>query len=99
MSIPVWVTYVAAALVIVFGLHRLNISRKSDEETTGARRGLYGMSRRAHRIIGLLYIALGGLLIATAAGFSPFGALFGSDTQAPAQDTAPIPIDQLPPKK
>lgn len=98
MNIPVWVTYAIAALVIVFGIHRIRISMRTDEqEAAGAqRRGLYGMSRRAHRIIGMLYIALGALLVATALGWSPFGDMFGSKTEAPAK---PIPIETVPPAK
>ena len=106
MSIPIWLTVAIAILVIAFGIHRLRISMRTDaqEATDGTqRRGLYGMSRRAHRIIGLLYLGLGALLVATALGWSPFGNMFGAGTEPPTKDTAPtktlVPIDQLPPAK
>jgi hypothetical protein len=106
MSIPVWLTVAIAILVIVFGIHRLRISMRTDEqEAVGGpqRKGLYGMSRRAHRIIGLLYLGLGGLLIATSLGWSPFASLFGPGTETPTKDTAPtktnIPIETTPPAK
>lgn len=98
MNIPVWVTYAIAGLVIVFGIHRIRISMRTDEqEAAGSqRRGLYGMSRRAHRIIGMLYLALGALLIATAVGWNPFGDLFGPKPTEPAP-TKTIPIQTVPP--
>lgn len=106
MHIPVWVTVVVAILVIGFGIHRIRLSRRTPAQEADAprRRGLYGMSARAHLVIGLIYLALGGALLATSLlGWNPFGSLFGPETQLPAKDTAPskvpIPIDQMPPRK
>jgi hypothetical protein len=98
---PVWLTIGFAILVIAFGIHRIRLSFRSDEaeERAVARKGLYGMSRRRHRILGTLYLVLGGLLVATALGFNPFGSLLGPSTETPKKGTepteAPLPQDGL----
>lgn len=103
MRIPVWLTLGVAILVVLFGVHRLRLSFRSAEEDERARqrKGLYGMSRRTHRLIGIIYLLLGVALIATTFGWNPFGDLFGPATEVPAKDKAPtstkLPIDQLPP--
>jgi hypothetical protein len=66
--------------------------------------GFYRMSPRTHLLVGIVYIALAGCLIATSFGWSPFGDLIGPSTEKPTKDNAPtktgVPIDQLPaPKK
>ena len=74
-----------------------------DSETTTPRRGLYAMSKRTHLLIGVVYLLLGGALVATSFGWNPFGNLLGPDTEVPSKDKAPtstrMPIDQLPPPK
>lgn len=105
MRIPVWLTLGVAILVIAFGVHRIRLSFRSEAQEEGARKrkGLYAMSRRTHRLIGIVYILMGGALIATTFGWNPFGDLFGPATEAPPKDQAPtsttVPIDQLPPPK
>jgi hypothetical protein len=102
MRVPAWLTLGVALLVLVFGVHRIRLSFRSDDEEQRARqrRGLYAMSRRAHRLIGIVYVLLGGALVAATYGWSPFGRLLGVPTAAP-RDRPPtsttIPIDQLPP--
>ena len=105
VRIPVWLTLGVAAIVIVFGVYRIRISFRTDDQDQRAkeRGGLYAMGRRTHLIIGVLYILLGGALIATSFGWNPFGTLFGPDTETPTKDKAPtrsgVPIDQLPTRK
>jgi hypothetical protein len=105
MRVPVWLTLIVAALVIFFGAYRIKIAFRSDEEDARARdrKGLWAMGRRTHLLVGIIYILLGGALIATSFGWNPFGNFFGPDTATPSKDTAPtkapVPIDQLPAKK
>jgi hypothetical protein len=76
VRIPVWLTLAIAALVILFGLYRIRIAlTRSDEdaEKAKARGGLYGMGKRTHLFIGVIYLLLGSGLIATSFGFNPFG--------------------------
>jgi hypothetical protein len=101
MRIPVWLTIGLAILVIVFGIHRIRLSFRTDEQEALAqkRKGLYGMGRRTHRLIGIVYILLGGALIATSLGWNPFGGLIGPGTEEPAKGTEPtkakLPEDGL----
>ena len=101
MRIPVWLTVGVAILVIVFGIHRIRLSFRSEEAEARAleRKGLYAMGRRKHRIIGVLYVLLGAALTATALGWNPMGNLFAQDTETPvkgaAPTKAPLPEDGL----
>ncbi|HEU4733584.1 MAG TPA: hypothetical protein VFT22_37075 [Kofleriaceae bacterium] len=105
MRLPVWLVLGVALLVSVFGAYRIRLAFRSDEEDqrARARKGLYAMGRRTHLLVGMIYLLLGGALIATAYGWNPFGSLFGPSTAAPTKDTAPtkggVPVDQLPPTK
>ncbi|HEX4420576.1 MAG TPA: hypothetical protein VH165_21825 [Kofleriaceae bacterium] len=115
MRVPVWLTLGIALLVCGFGLYRIRLAFRADATGTGAgtgagddaarpRRGLYAMRRRTHFLIGVVYLLLGGALIATSYGWSPVGNLFGPPTTTPTRDTAPakpgsVPVDQLPPTK
>jgi len=99
-----WLTLGVAAIVVIFGLYRISMGFRSDEEDARAkaRKGLYAMGRRTHFLIGIVYLLLGGGLVATSFGWNPFGGAFGPDTVEPTKDTAPtklIPIDQLPATK
>jgi uncharacterized iron-regulated membrane protein len=79
MRIPVWLTLGVAILVVVFGAHRIRLSFRSEEEEARARqrKGLYAMSRRTHRLIGIIYLLLGAALIAATLGWNPVGDLLG----------------------
>jgi hypothetical protein len=105
MRVPVWLTLGVALLVCVFGAYRIRLAFRSDEDDqrARARKGLYAMGRRTHLLIGVVYLLLGGALIATSFGWNPFGNLFGPSTEAPTRNTAPtkggVPIDELPQKK
>jgi uncharacterized iron-regulated membrane protein len=104
MRVPVWLTLGVALLVCVFGAYRIRLAFRSDEADQRARaqKGLYSMARRTHFLIGLVYLLLGGALIATSYGWNPFASMGGSATQAPARPTTPTkataPADPLPPK-
>ena len=99
MRIPVWVTLAVAILVILFGAHRIRLSFRSEEEEARARqrKGLYAMSRRTHRTIGVIYLLLGAALVAATFGWNPFGNLFGPSTEVPEKSKAPtsteVPIE------
>src|SRR5687767_11917308 len=104
MRIPVWVTLAVAALVIGFGGYRLFLGLRKDRDLDTPKRGLYGMSKRTHLIIGTFYLLLGAGLVATSFGWNPFGSAIGPDTEEPKQGEEPskpgsVPIDQLPEKK
>ena len=106
MRVPVWLTLGVAVLVCVFGVYRIRIALRSDEEDerARARKGLYAMTRRTHFLIGVIYLLLGGALIATSFGWNPLGSAIGPSTQAPGKDAAPakpgsVPADQLPSAK
>jgi hypothetical protein len=106
MRVPVWLTLGVAVLVCVFGAYRIRMAFRSDEEDQRARerKGLYGMGRRTHFLIGVIYLLLGAGLIATTFGWNPLGGLIGPRTEPPTRDAAPskpgsVPIDQLPPEK
>jgi hypothetical protein len=106
MRVPVWLTLGVALLVCGFGLYRIRLALRSDAAgaadapTAGKKKGLYSMARRTHALIGVVYLLLGGALIATSFGWNPFGGLIGPKTEVPSKDAAPtkhtVPIDQLP---
>ena len=93
MRVPAWLTLGVAILVLIFGIYRIRISFRSDEEDRRARerKGLYAMGRRTHMLIGIIYILLGSALVATTFGWNPFGNFFGPSTSEPTKDTAPTP--------
>ncbi len=93
MRVPVWLTLGIAALVIIFGVYRMRMAFRSDDEDTRAkaRKGLYAMGRRTHFLIGIIYLLLGGALVATSFGWNPFGNWFGPKTETSAPTTKPAP--------
>ena len=94
MRVPVWLTLGVALLVCLFGAYRIRLGFRSDEDDQRARekKGLYAMGRRTHFLIGVIYILLGGALVATSFGWNPFGSAFGPRTEAPRKDAqAPAP--------
>jgi len=101
MRIPVWLMLGVAAVVIIFGLYRVRLAFRSDadDERAKERGGLYGMARRTHMLIGIIYLLLGTALVATSFGWNPFGGLFGPRTEEPTKDTAPtktpLPTDEI----
>jgi len=88
MRLPVWLTLGIAALVIIFGVYRVRMGFRSDEEDARAksRKGLWAMARRTHVLAGILYILLGGGLVAVSFGWNPFGNWFGPKTESSNSD-------------
>ena len=72
--VPLWLTVLVAAVVIIFGLYRLRLALRSDAEDEKARagKGLYALPRRTHLLFGILYLLLGAFVIATGLGYRPF---------------------------
>jgi len=65
--------------------------------------GFYRMGSKTHLFVGIIYILLGGALVATSFGFNPLGDSLGPSTEKPTKDNAPakpgsVPVDQLPKK-
>jgi len=112
VRVPQWLTLLVAVVVMGFGAYRIWLSFKPVSEEPEAKPpsrslfagGFYRMGKRTHLFVGLIYLLLGGALVATSFGWNPFGNTFGS-TEVPSKDNAPvkgntIPIDQIPqPKK
>ena len=72
MRLPVWIVFVVAAWVILFGTYRLYLAFKRTPEGEKKRGGLYGMPKRTHAIIGVLYLVLGTFLLLSAFGIRLF---------------------------
>lgn len=87
MRVPVWLTLGVALLVCVFGAYRIRLAFRSDAEDARARerKGLYAMGRRTHFLVGLIYLLLGGALVATSFGWNPFAGVLGP-REAPRQE-------------
>jgi uncharacterized membrane protein HdeD (DUF308 family) len=72
--VPIWLTFLVAGMVTLFGAYRIKIAMRSkaDDEKARATKGLYSLPRRTHVLFGILYLLLGVFLIAGAFGFRPF---------------------------
>ncbi len=70
MNVPVWLTFLVASVVILFGLYRIKIAFRSNEKNAieMQKKGLYAQPRRRHAVIGLLYLFMGVALISGALG-------------------------------
>lgn len=86
MRIPIWLLLGVAALVMIFGVYRIVLSFRSDEadDRARARKGLYAMGRRTHFLVGVVYLLLGGGLVATSLGWNPFGRSDAETSNAPS---------------
>jgi hypothetical protein len=91
MRIPIWITLGVASLVIIFGLYRIRMFfRSADEEQRArGRKGMFALAGRTHLLIGVVYLMLGGSLIATTFGWNPLAGTFGTSEPAPASKGAP----------
>ena len=114
MRVPQWLTLLIAVVVAGFGAYRIYLSLKPAPAAEEAPQphsrslfagGFYRMGKRTHLFVGIIYILLGGALVATSFGWNPFGNTFGPSTETPTKDNAPakagaVPVDQIPlPKK
>ena len=68
--LPVWLVVLVGIVVTLFGLFRMRLALRSPEEQGRARRqgGVFGYPRRTHVLFGIVYIAMGVLLILGAMG-------------------------------
>lgn len=75
MQLPPWVAIAVGALVIVFGAYRIKLGLRTADEDEAARKrgGLYGMGRRTHILIGVVYLLMGLMLILHAVGVPVLG--------------------------
>jgi hypothetical protein len=108
VRIPQWLTLLVALVVLGFGVFRVWLSFKPEKKeikTSHSRSvfagGFARMGKRTHLFVGIIYVLLGVALIATSFGFNPLGDTFGSSTETPSKDNAPvkpgtIPIDRMP---
>jgi hypothetical protein len=77
VPIPRWIVFLVAAWVMAFGAYRIYVARRPAEKDEATdrpnfhRRGLYGRSRQAHLVMGILYLLLGGCLVAMGFGWKP----------------------------
>ncbi len=65
MNLPRWLVALVGGLVIVFGIYRMTLAFRSQEqdERARARGGMYGLPRRTQFLFGLVYLAMGVILI------------------------------------
>ncbi|HSR97182.1 MAG TPA: hypothetical protein VLM79_09040 [Kofleriaceae bacterium] len=101
MRVPVWLTLGVALLVCLFGAYRIRLALRSDAEDERARqrKGLYAMGRRTHLLVGLIYLLLGGALVATSFGWNPFAGVLGpreSPRKEPASTMKPATMKAAP---
>jgi hypothetical protein len=79
VHVPSWLTLAIAIVVIAFGLYRMRLAlRKPNPEADAKRGGYYRMAPRTHALVGIVYLLLGGALIATTFGWNPLGGLIGA---------------------
>jgi hypothetical protein len=71
--VPIWLALLVGSLVIVFGLFRMRLAFRGDDEDQRARArgGLFGMRKRTHFLFGIVYILMGVMLIMGAYGVRP----------------------------
>ncbi|MBP8811858.1 MAG: hypothetical protein KBG48_18475 [Kofleriaceae bacterium] len=85
MAIPQWLAIAIAALVMAFGGYRiwLAIGGPPDAERAKHRSGMLAMSRRTNGLVAVLYLLVGGALLASAFGWKPW-------SREPGAVTAPV---------
>jgi hypothetical protein len=87
--IPTPITLACAALVIIWGGYRIRLGLRSEEAEAKARerRGLVGLPRRTHLLIGIVYVLLGAGLIAVTFGWNPLAPITDQPEPASTKDT------------
>ena len=70
VSLPPWIPLVIGLLVVAFGAYRMRLAFRSpdEDERARARGGLYGMARRTHFLVALVYLIMGAMLVLSAFG-------------------------------
>ena len=97
MALPAWVFFLVAVWVMAFGVFRIVVAVKrkrllaSDPERPNLmKRGLYALSPRTHILFGVVYILLGGTLVAMGFGWQPTSGCLGKQAP-PAGDSTRAP--------
>jgi hypothetical protein len=75
LNLPRWLPLAVGALVIIFGLYRLRLGlRRSPpaDEASRQRGGMYGLGRRTHLLFGIVYLAMGVMLVLSGLGVHLF---------------------------
>ena len=82
MRVPQWLSLLVAIWVMAFGVYRLWLARdpKTDQKKDEGKKGLFAMNRRTHLLVGIVYLLLGGALVATSFGWNPMASFFAPDT-------------------
>ncbi len=98
MSVPPWLTLMCAALVILWGGYRIKLGLRSAAAEAKAveKKGLFGMPRRTHLLLGLVYVLLGAGLIAISVGWNPLHFEVGAGKAEPPLPPAggsSVPVD------
>src|SRR5450432_849812 len=85
MRLPQWLTLLVAAWVIVFGLYRIKLAMDPKQALKKAegKKGLFALGRRTQALVGVIYLLLGGALVATSFGWNPMAGAFAPSTEAP----------------
>lgn len=73
---PRWIYFVVAFWVLAFGVFRLYLAttrnrRGVDGRPDHMKRGLFARSARTHALYGVVYLLLGGYLVAIGLGYGP----------------------------
>ncbi|MSP17637.1 MAG: hypothetical protein EXR73_13715 [Myxococcales bacterium] len=70
LTLPRWVVFATAVLVLIFGAYRLFLGFRSRENEVAAveRGGLYGRPRRTQLLFGIVYLVMGTMLLLSAFG-------------------------------
>jgi hypothetical protein len=88
VRIPVWLALAVAAFVVIFGAYRIKLGLTLTTEQEAAvkqRGGLYGMGKRFHLFVGVIYLLLGVALTAMAFGWQPLGNAASPSTETPSK--------------
>lgn len=101
MVLPRWIPFLVAAWVIAFGLMRLRIAtrKEEDENRPNFRKGgYYARSRRSHAIYGIAYLLLGCYCVAMGFGYQIdiTGGCMSKQGQTQTQESVPseaVPVE------
>lgn len=101
MMIPRWVPFLVAVWVIAFGLLRLRIALRKDDDDAKKpsfrKGGYYARSKRSHLLFGIAYLILGAYCVAMGFGYhvNLLGSCMGRTSReqaAPATEGA-VPVE------
>ena len=79
ITIPRWLLFLVATWVLAFGTFRLFVARQrrraqkepDSDRPNFRRKGFYAQSPRRHLAFGVLYLLMGGVLVAMGFGWQP----------------------------